>query len=69
MFWPLSELAAKLPEHGNLIIWQEEPNRTNIKTKARITTFGLSSEADIRADNINYDNMGCDFDVIVEGQT
>ena len=63
-----SELAAKLPEHGNLIIWQEEPNRTNIKTKARITTFGLSSEADIRADNINYDNMGCNFDVIVEGR-
>jgi len=62
-----SELAAKLPEHGNLIIWQEDPNRTHIKTRANITTYGLTSEADFRAENTIYNDTGSSFDVIIKG--
>lgn len=59
------ELAAKLPEHGNLVIWHEDPNRSLIQTKASVTTYGLSSDADVRAENIVYNNTGCSFDVII----
>ena len=61
-----NELAAKLPEHGNLVIWQEDPNREKIKTKARITTFGFTSAADVRAEKVVYNDSGTTFDVIIE---
>lgn len=59
------ELASKLPAIGNLIIWYEDPNRSRIKTKATITTFGFSPEADIRAVNIAFDDAGSTFDVLM----
>ncbi|NLO97011.1 MAG: UDP-N-acetylmuramate--L-alanine ligase, partial [Peptococcaceae bacterium] len=61
-----NELAAKLHEHGNLVIWQEDPNREKIKTKARITTFGFTSAADVRAEKVVYNDSGTTFDVIIE---
>lgn len=61
-----SELTAKLPEHGNLIIWHDDPNRTIIRTKGTITTYGLTAEADVRADNIVYDDTGSSFDVLIK---
>lgn len=62
-----SELAAKLPDYGNLVIWHEDPNRNRIQTKARITTYGLSPDAHVRAENIEYTPGGCRFNVTVDG--
>jgi len=62
------ELSAKLPEHGNLVIWHDDPNRNMIKTKAKITTYGLTQDADIRAENAVFNNNGCSFDVIINNQ-
>ncbi|HHV65610.1 MAG TPA: UDP-N-acetylmuramate--L-alanine ligase [Peptococcaceae bacterium] len=64
-----SELAGKLPAHGNLVIWREDPNWQSIKTKAHITTYGLSEEADVRASNIAYNNSGCNFEVLIKGKS
>lgn len=61
-----SELAAKIPENGNLIIWHEDPHREQIQTKGTITTYGLSPEADVRAENIIFDDSGSNFDVIIK---
>ncbi len=63
-----SELAAKLPATGNLIIWHDDPNRSRIQTKALVTTFGLSPDADVTAHNIGFNDTGCSFDVILHGQ-
>ncbi|UWG98003.1 UDP-N-acetylmuramate--L-alanine ligase [Dehalobacter sp. DCM] len=63
-----SELAWKLPASGNLIIWHEDLNRSRIKTKAPVTTFGFSPEADVRAVNIVFDDAGSTFDVMLGDQ-
>lgn len=63
-----SELAAKLPATGNLIIWHDDPNRSAIRTKAVVTTFGLSADADVTARNVVFNDTGCSFDVILHGQ-
>jgi UDP-N-acetylmuramate--alanine ligase len=62
-----NELALKLPAHGNLVIWQEDPNWKLIQTKAGITTYGLSAQADVRAQNITYNDLGCSFEVLIQG--
>jgi UDP-N-acetylmuramate--alanine ligase len=63
-----SELASKLPSDGNLIIWNEDPNKSAITTKAQITTFGLGANADVRADQIEFTDTGSNFDVVINGQ-
>lgn len=60
-----SELAQKLPSEGNLVIWHDDPNRNLISTKAKVTTYGFSPEADVRAINPVYNGSGSSFDVIV----
>ncbi|MCL1918115.1 MAG: UDP-N-acetylmuramate--L-alanine ligase [Peptococcaceae bacterium] len=60
-------LAAKLPPEGHLAIWAEDPSRQRIVTQAHVTTYGLSAEADVQAENISYDNQGCHFDVKIYG--
>ncbi len=62
-----AELADKLPSHGNLIIWNEDPSKHQIHTQAHVTTFGLSPDADVTATNIEFDDTGSSFDVILEG--
>ena len=64
-----NELAQKLPAHGHLIVWHEDPNRAMIKTDAKIVTFGISSDADVRAVNIVFTDLGSSFDVIAHGKT
>ena len=58
-----NELAAKLPENGNLVIWHDDPNRERIKTRAKITTYGFNPAAEFRADNVVFDASGSTFDV------
>ncbi|WP_041444942.1 UDP-N-acetylmuramate--L-alanine ligase [Syntrophobotulus glycolicus] len=62
-------LTGKLPANGNLIIWQEDPNRTQIQTKAPITTYGFSEDADIKAENIVYSNGGSIFSVVINKES
>lgn len=61
-----NELAQKLPAHGHLIIWHEDPNRNYLTTTAKTVTFGVSLDADVRADNIVFNDSGSSFDVIIE---
>lgn len=61
-----NELAAKLPASGNLVIWHDEPNKSEIKTKAKVTTYGFSPDAEVRADNIVFDASGSTFDVFIK---
>ncbi|EQB22464.1 UDP-N-acetylmuramate--alanine ligase [Dehalobacter sp. UNSWDHB] len=60
-----SELACKLPAEGNLIIWHDDPNIDRIKTKATVTTFGFSADADVSVANVVFDNDGSCFDVMM----
>lgn len=62
-----SQFAAKLPAHGNLIIWNEDPNRSLIETQANIITFGFREDADVRAVNTGYSNEGAAFEVVIKG--
>lgn len=64
-----NELAQKLPPHGHLVIWNEDPNKDLIKTTAQKVTFGISSDADFRAVNIAFNDSGCSFDILVHGES
>lgn len=63
-----NELAQKLPSHGHLVIWHEDPNKDLIQTTAKKVTFGISVDADFRATNIFFNDMGCSFDVLVHSE-
>ena len=63
-----AEFAQKLPKDGHLFILAEEPHRNQIKTKAPMTTFGLSETADIRAVEINYHDEGSSMKVLIDGK-
>ena len=63
-----NELAQKLPAYGYLVIWHEDPNKEMIKTDAKIVTFGISADADVRANNIVFNDLGSSFDVVVQGE-
>lgn len=63
-----NQLAAKLPPSGNLVIWHDDPNRSQVATQAHVITFGLSQDADVCADQIIFDDKGCSFDVLINGQ-
>jgi len=62
-----NELAQKLPQAGNLIVWHEDSNRNKLNTQASITTFGLSKDADVTADQILFDSTGSSFNVMIHG--
>lgn len=63
-----AELALKVPEHGHIYVWDEDPNRESLKSKAPITTFGLSESADIRATEILFKDEKSSMKIIVKGQ-
>jgi UDP-N-acetylmuramate--alanine ligase len=63
-----AEFAGALPASGGLIIWDEEPRRHSIRTKAAVTTFGFGAEADVRALNVEYGDGGSCFDVCAHGE-
>lgn len=62
-----NQLASKLSDKGNLIMWNEDPNKDKIQSKARLTTFGLSQGADVMADNIVFNDTGSSFDIMIHG--
>jgi UDP-N-acetylmuramate--alanine ligase len=63
-----SELAQKVPAHGKIFIWAEDPNRKFIQSKAPIVTFGFSEEADIRATDISFHDEGSSMKIFVHGE-
>ncbi len=56
-----------LPQDGYLIVNADDKRAIQLKSKARIITFGLTSEANFRATNIKYDNLHTSFDVSHDG--
>ncbi|MCB8815723.1 UDP-N-acetylmuramate--L-alanine ligase [Desulfosporosinus shakirovi] len=63
-----AELAVKVPEHGHIYVWDEDPNRKSLKSDAPVTTFGLSESADIRATEILFKDEKSSMKIIIKGQ-
>jgi UDP-N-acetylmuramate--alanine ligase len=63
-----AEFAGALPAEGGLIIWDEEPRRAAIRTRAAVTTFGFGAEADVRAAGAEFGSDGSRFDVYAHGE-
>lgn len=63
-----AELALKVPKHGHIYVWDEDPNRKSLKSDAPVTTFGLSESADIRAAKILFKDEKSSMKIIIKGQ-
>lgn len=63
-----SELAKKIPAHGHIYAWAEDPNQKSLISSAPITTFGLSETADIRATEIVFKDEGSSMKILHRGQ-
>lgn len=63
-----AEFAQKVPANGRIFIWAEDPHRKAINSSAPITTFGLSQDADIRAEEIVFSNGGSKMKLFIHGQ-
>lgn len=64
------ELAVALPADGALFLNGDDAYSGTIagKTAAKVVTYGLSADADVRAENIELDEMSLpSFDLITEG--
>jgi UDP-N-acetylmuramate--alanine ligase len=62
-----SEIAQKVPAHGKIFMWAEDPNRKFIQGEAPIVTFGLSEDAEIRATDIQFHDEGSSMKIFVQG--
>ena len=60
--------AAKVPSHGRIFILDEDPHRALIASPASITTFGFSTEADIRATDVSFKDQGSTMKIYIHGQ-
>ncbi len=63
-----SELAKKVPAHGHIYVWEEDPNRKSLVSDAPITTFGLSESADVRATEIIFQDERSSMKIMLKGQ-
>lgn len=63
-----TELARKVPAHGHIYVWAEDPHREAIIGIAPITTFGLSESADIRATEIVFKDEGSSMKIMLKGR-
>ena len=64
------EFLGKLPEDGTAIVGVDNPQSRSIagsKRRARTVTFGIAADADVRAENIRFADLGSTFDVIAGG--
>ena len=62
------EFARKLPPHGRLFMWAEDPHRSAIESSAPVTTFGLSSAADVQAVDVSFHDEGSSMRILRHGQ-
>ncbi|HET9097403.1 MAG TPA: Mur ligase domain-containing protein, partial [Candidatus Baltobacteraceae bacterium] len=61
---------SRLPEDGAAIVGVDNPQSRSIagsQRAARTITFGIAEDADVRAANMRFDNLGSQFDVIAGG--
>ncbi len=61
------EFLAKLPEDGTAIVGVDNPQSRSIassKRSAKTVTFGIAGDAQVRAENIRFADLGSSFDVI-----
>lgn len=63
-----AELAKKVPAHGHIYMWDDDPNRKYIISDAPITTFGLSESADVRATDIIFQDEQSLMKIMLKGQ-
>lgn len=63
-----AEFAKKVPAHGHIYVWAEDPHREAIKGDAPITTFGLSEAADVRATEIVFQDERSTMKVTFKGK-
>lgn len=63
-----AELAKKVPAHGHIYVWDEDPNRKSLLSDAPITTFGLSESADVRATEIVFQDERSSMKLLIKGQ-
>ncbi len=64
------EFLFKLPRDGTAIIGVDNPQSRSIagsKRGARTVTFGIANDADFRAENIRFADLGSTFEVIADG--
>ncbi|HLI96260.1 MAG TPA: UDP-N-acetylmuramate--L-alanine ligase [Candidatus Baltobacteraceae bacterium] len=64
------QFLGRLPEHGTAIAGIDNPQSRSIagsQRRARTMTFGIAEDADVRAANIRFANLGSQFDVIGGG--
>jgi UDP-N-acetylmuramate--alanine ligase len=62
------QMAQKIPPNGHIFICADDPNRQAIKSQAPITTFGLSSDADVRATDITYHDEVSAMKILISGK-
>jgi UDP-N-acetylmuramate--alanine ligase len=63
-----AELAKKVPVHGHIYVWNEDPNRASLVSDAPITTFGFSESADVRATEIIFQDERSIMKILLKGQ-
>ncbi len=65
-----TQFANRIPLHGRVILCIDDKNIQDIvpHIKRRVITYGLSKQADIRADNIVFEKDWTVFDLIIEGK-
>ena len=64
------QFLARLPEDGVAIVGVDNPQSRSIagsQRSARTVTFGIAEDADVRAANIRFADLGSSFDVIAGG--
>ena len=64
------QFLARLPEDGAAIVGVDNPQSRSIagsQRRAKTVTFGIAEDADVRASNIRFANLGSQFDVIAGG--
>lgn len=65
VIFAFTQIAQKVPAHGKVFIWAEDPHRKSIQSAAPIVTFGLSEEADVRATDIQFHDEGSSMKILV----
>lgn len=64
------QFANSVPFYGRVLVNIDEPSLQPLLSRFNrtIVTYGFSPQADVRALNVNYDNLVSSFDVMVNGE-
>ncbi|MBA1334641.1 MAG: UDP-N-acetylmuramate--L-alanine ligase [Firmicutes bacterium] len=66
-----SNFARLVPKHGWLVLFHEDPNLLDIShtLSCNVITYGFEEGAQVRAENISFDNRGCpSFELVYRGK-